>query len=543
MDGKKAKRRISALTAGLLTLGILVVVNLFALRHFKRADLTEEKQYTLSDSSKSAVRGLDDTLTVTVYMSEDIPANLMELKRGVIDMLEEFRSYSGGHMRIKYIDPEGNDELKQELARLGIQEAMWRVIEKDKVETAKGYFGIGLRYRDKEEGIPVVGRLDTFEYVMTATILKVASPEAITIGFLMGNKEFEPYVEMNTLWNTLQSQYEVTVVNLDNQPQVPNNVNVLIIPRPSEEIPDYQKFAIDQFLMSGGRVVMLLDPVKMKQGTLRAEPIKTGLKDMLKSYGLTLNDALVLDRYNQNAQFNMGRGMIMNTPYPFWVKVVRKNMDKNNPALTNIDEVLLPWTTWIDVAGEMPEGLKAKTILRSSEFSWTQPYYNLSPQQRFQPNQEDMKSRPLAVLVTGKFPSHYAGQDIPAKPVDEAATQQQQAQPSMTFPEDKRIEEATADGALLIIGNAEFITGGFTRMAPTNQLFLLNAIDQMAYGDKLISLRARGMKPRAIDKDIMDNEKLKSKIKWINLLLMPGLVIIFGIARGIFRRNRKGLDV
>lgn len=542
MDGKKAKKRIGALTVALLTLGILVVVNLFALRHFNRLDLTEEKQYTLSDSSISAVRGLEDTLTVTVYVSENIPANLMELKRGVIDTLEEFRSYSAGRMILKYVNPEGDDELKQKLARLGIQEAMWRVIEKDKVETAKGYFGIGIRYRDKEEGIPVVGRLDTFEYTLTATILKVAAPEAITIGFLMGHEEYEPYVELNNIWNTLQSQYEVTVVNLDNQAQVPGHVDVLVIPRPKEEIAEYQKFAIDQFMLGGGRVVMLIDPIELQKGTLRAEPIDTGLGDMLESYGLTLNSNLVLDRHNQTAQFNMGRGMFMNTPYPFWVKVIQQNMDRDNPALTNINQVLLPWATWIDIAEELPDGLEAKTILASSEFSWTQPAYNLSPQQQFQPGQDDLKSRPMAVLLTGTFPSHYEGEDIPEKETEAADPAQQQA-PQVAFPGEKRIEEATEEGALLVIGNASFLTGSFARMSPTNQLFFLNAVDQMAYGDRLISLRARGMKPRTIDKEVRENEQLKNKIKWINFLLMPGLVIVFGIFRSVLRRNRKGLDV
>ncbi|HOO57598.1 MAG TPA: Gldg family protein [bacterium] len=532
MAGTKTKKHFSSFAVAMVLLGILVMVNLFSQRHFMRLDLTDEKQFTLSGASIDAVKELEDTLLITVYVSKDLPSHLATLKRGVTDLLEDYRSYSRGKVKIRFVDPGDDEELKRNIARIGIQEAMWRVIQKDKVETVKGYFGIAIKYEGREEGIPVVNRLDTFEYDLTATLLKISTSEVKMVGFLGGHNEYDPFVELNSLRSSLEKQYQVIDVDLDRTDMVPDGVDTLIIARP-ENIPPRHAYLIDQFLVAGGRVVMLQDPIKLKKGRLEAEPVDSGINEMLASYGVSYQNSLVVDQYNFNTAFNMGNGMVMNMPYPFWVKVFKKNMDAGNPALDKIDNLLFPWTGSLRVEEENLGEKKASVLMSSSDSSWIQTSWDLNPRQRFMPQQSELRTHPLAVLVSGRFTSFYKAKEIPQKPADNSSAVSSAPVP----PQNETIVDGTEDAALLVISDALFITEDFARRSPAGLAFVLNSIDQMTFGDKLISLRARGLTQRTIDQEMPESKK--ALIKYSNTFVLPALIVLLAIIRAIFVRRRK----
>jgi ABC-type uncharacterized transport system involved in gliding motility auxiliary subunit len=231
----------------------------------------------------------------------------------------------------------------------------------------------------------------------------------------------------------------------------------------------------------------------------------------------------------------MGYSMVMNVPYPFWVKVVRDNMNKTNPALASLDGIVLPWPGSLSLRDTGSAGLKTTTLLSSSPFSWTQPYYNLNPRQQFQPSPDDTHSRTLAALVTGKFTSAYKNKEAPRNPATPA--------PGMVAAsaEPPRIDEGKKDGALMVVPDAMFVSANFLRLAPVNLSFVLNVIDQVAFGNSLISLRVRGARPRVLQQDL--NDQQKTTVKYLNLVGVPVVLALFAFARGILRRRRKNLEV
>ena len=112
VGSSKATRRLKYSTnyiaLACIVLGILAVVNFFFVRHFARIDLTQDKRYTLTTSTKEVLGNLDDIVTIKFYFSKKIPSYLVNLKRDVTDLLDEYRAYAGGNITLKLIDPDEN---------------------------------------------------------------------------------------------------------------------------------------------------------------------------------------------------------------------------------------------------------------------------------------------------------------------------------------------------------------------------------------------------------------------------------------------------
>lgn len=132
----------------LLVLAIIVVVNIIAMRFFKRFDLTHDRMYTLSDVSKNLVRDLDDKFIVKAYFTSDLPAPYNNNKRYLQDQLDEYRAYGGGNFQYEFIDPSKKDDLKQEAQKYGIPPVQVQVLKDDKLQIQEAYMGLVMMYGD-----------------------------------------------------------------------------------------------------------------------------------------------------------------------------------------------------------------------------------------------------------------------------------------------------------------------------------------------------------------------------------------------------------
>ena len=181
MAAKTLKYGGNTLAFILVVFGIVALINFLSSRRFIRADLTADKRYTISQSTKSVLDRLDDIVTIDVYFSRQ-PPRVAQIRQSVRDMLDEYRAFSK-NLEINFIDPATGDEaLKQKLRFMGIPEVQVNVIEKDKAELANVYMGIAILYEDKKEVLPVVQTTSNLEYDLTSAILKVTSTEVKTVG-------------------------------------------------------------------------------------------------------------------------------------------------------------------------------------------------------------------------------------------------------------------------------------------------------------------------------------------------------------------------
>ncbi len=257
-------RKISASTNFLffvlIIVGFLVLINFLAMRHFGRLDLTQNKLYTLSDSSINVASTLDDIVKVTCYFSKNLPSYVMPLKQQVSDILDEYRAYAKGNIQIEFLDPTEDPALAQKLRFMGIPQVQLNIMEKDQASATNVYMGVAVSYEDKQEVIPFVKDVNNLEYEITSSILKVTRKEKKTVGFLTGHEEHSIYGDYQTVHKALTREYEVEEVNLSSGQPVPDHINVLVVAGPTR-LTEQDKYAIDQYIMKGGKVVFLIDIV------------------------------------------------------------------------------------------------------------------------------------------------------------------------------------------------------------------------------------------------------------------------------------------
>ncbi|MDM7914783.1 MAG: GldG family protein [Candidatus Eisenbacteria bacterium] len=548
----KSKRGVAtgiySATVVLLVALVLMAANFLTSRILARADLTKDREFTVSKATREVLRDLDDIVTVNVYFSKKLPPNLATLRRNIDDVLREYQAYSHGKVRVEYVDPSEDPKEEQKLRFLGIPQVQLNVLEKDQLQVINGYMGIAILYADRHEAIPIVQDVSTLEYDLTAGILQVLSKEKRIVGYLTGvgepklQEDFEPLAQM------LSKTYEVRPVDLRGGEQpVPPEVNTLIVARP-QSAPERVQWQIDQFVMRGGKVLFLVDPVRLDEqmGLQNPIPVQSGLDDMLAHYGVKVEHALVQDRLNEMAGFSQGY-LRYSTPYPLWPKVSGKNLSESSPITGRLESLVLPWTAPLDVnvaqeeksgkVGPAPEGtpqpdVHATILAKSSPQAWLQTGgFDLTPPNPLQPVRppEQGQTYPLAVSLVGSFRSYFAGKPAPG----DTSAAGFGAAPAPAAADRKDGSPVTQ---MIVIGNSMFASANFLSMFPGNQEFILNAIDWMTLGDKLIAIRSRGASERPLG---LESATTKALFKYGNTFGMALLVAIFGVVRFSLKRRAR----
>jgi gliding-associated putative ABC transporter substrate-binding component GldG len=525
-----ARRRIKHTTnytvIALIVLGILAVLNFFFYRHFSRIDLTHDKRYTLTPSSRQALADLDDIVNIKLYVSQKLPSYLVNLKRDITDLLDEYKAYGRGTIAVTSIDPTEDPALQQELRFMGIPQVQLNIIEKDQAQLTNAYLGMAIFYADKKEVIPFISDTRNLEYDLTSAIVKVTSKETKKVGLYVGSKPQAPgEQEYQAASQLLSKQYEVAPIKLDDE-QVLDTISTLILAGP-REFTDRQKYAIDQFIMRGGKAVFLVDTVEMREG-LQATGFKPAINDLLQHYGITVEENLVLDASNAYAAFRSGF-MTFRIPYPFWVKVVSEGFAADNPAVSMLESLVLPWVSSLTVSGEKKPDTAITELAKSTESSWLQKgFYLLDPQQQFIKPGTQLQSYLLAAAATGKFTSFFA--DKPVPPAEKQAD-------GTEAPVQKETIKESPETRIVVVGNSRFITNDVLGQFDDNQVFFLNLIDWLTLGEQLIGIRSRG----ATDRPLRETtEYQKTLVKSLNMFGVPLVVVLFGIVRFyVKRRNKK----
>lgn len=531
-------------TVVLLVALILVAANLIVSRILARVDLTQDKEFTISKATREVLRDLDDMVTINVYFSKRLPPNLATLRRNIDDILREYQAYSHGKVRVEYIDPSEDSEEEQKLRFLGIPQIQLNVLEKDQLQVINGYMGLAILYADRHQSIPVVQDVYTLEYDLTAGIIQVLSTQKRVVGYLTGigepelNRDFEP------LGRLLAQTYEVRPVDMDGGRQpVPPEINTLIVARPTSVAPRIQ-WQIDQFIMRGGRVLFLVDPLKLddQMGLMNPTPITSGLDEMLAHYGVRVDRAMVQDRVCENAGFSQGY-IRYSVAYPAWPKVAGPQLSSENPITSRLESLVLPWCSPLELlvpaAGErdttaaggprapQPD-IRATVLARSSPAAWLQRgRYDLTPPSPFQMQRppEGGQAYPLAVALVGSLRSFFDGKPIPPAPGD-----------SLGIAGGGSTIGQSPETQVIVIGNSQFAAANFLSMFPGNQEFILNAVDWMTLGDKLIAIRSRG----AVDRPLgIASTGAKTVFKYANTFGMAILVAVFGVVRFQMRRRAR----
>lgn len=205
----------------LLAAGILTVLNALSYRHFFRIDLTENKKFTIADSTKQIISGLDDIINIKVYLSKKLPPYMATITDQVRDLLEEYNVYARGNLVIEYIDPADDPSMQQKLQFMGIPQLRLNIVEKDQAAVTNVYMGLAVLYGDSKEVIPALTDLATLEYELTGKILRVKNKDIKTIGFLTGHGEPGLEKDLETIDKELKEQYYTSPLILPREKRSP----------------------------------------------------------------------------------------------------------------------------------------------------------------------------------------------------------------------------------------------------------------------------------------------------------------------------------
>ncbi|MBD3163152.1 MAG: hypothetical protein GF346_11935 [Candidatus Eisenbacteria bacterium] len=543
-----SRARMGAYSAVVLLLVALVLIaaNFIASRVLARVDLTADKEFTISEATKDVLRGLDDLVTIKVYFTKRLPPHLATLRRDIDDILREYEAYARGNLRVEYIDPSENPEEEQKLRFLGIPQIQLNVLEKDQLQVINGYMGIAILYADRHSTIPIVQAAYTLEYDLTAGILQVLASEKRVVGYLTGHQEPELARDFDAMSQLLGETYEVRPVDLNGgREAVPEEINTLVIARP-QAVPERDQWQIDQYLMRGGRLLFLIDPIRMDEemGLQQPLPVSSNLDDLLAHYGVRPKRALVQDMRNELAGFTQGY-VRYTVPYPLWPKLMGEGLSQEHPITNRLESVVLPWTGPLELlipeSGTEPDSallaegtsqpdVEATVLGRSSDRAWLQQgRFELTPPGPFQREQtqapEETQSYPLAVALVGSFHSYFEGKEVPPVPGDTLAAS----------PEPETLTRSP-ETQVIVLANSRFAASDFLAMFPGNQEFLLNTVDWMTLGEELIAIRSRGATERPLQ---IESATGKTLFKYGHTFGMAALVAIFGVVRFSVRRSRK----
>ncbi len=503
----KQNRKIDFSITVLIVIGILIVINFLSYNIFFRWDLTQNKDYSISDVSKNIAKNLDDIVNIKLYFSETLPKQYVTLPQEVGDLLDEYANYSNGNIQIEFINPDELENADQELYRMGIPALQFNVLEKDKYESIKGYLGMVIQYGAQKEVIPVVNSTENLEYQTTLAIKKLTTDDIATLGILADHGTKNKDEDFSTAYKKLQEIYSIQNVTLsEKNPQISDSIDVLLIVGPTEEFNEDQLKAIDKFIMRGGSLLVANDGVKIESGLV---PIinENKLNILLEKYGITLNKNLALDSSSGMAAFSSGF-FTLNTNYPFWPLITKSGFDQDNASVSKLESVLLPWVSTIDInKDKINSENKISYLIQTSESSWTQEEnFNLDPQQKFLPTNTGRKL--VAVSVFGKFKSAYG-------------------------------DETSDDSRIIVIGDSDFISDNFLRQTPDNLTLFQNLVDSLALDNDLINIRSKGITSRPI-KELSDSEK--ASIRYLNVFGVTVVVIAYGMIRYYRRKKSKFVD-
>lgn len=510
------------MTAVPLFIAVVVAVNLVGLFFFARIDFTDEKLYSLSDASKRLAETLDDPVVCKLYFSEDIPAPYNANARYLKDQLYEYRAYSGGQLRFEFIDPiKSNREA--EAQQLGIPPLQVQAIEKDKMELKKVYMGLAFLYEDKKEVIPVVQSTRNLEYEISSAIRKVTTVDVPTVGLLTGHGELEPSNGLEIFAQGMASLFEMQPARIAPGQLIDPKVDVLLVIGPTESLGAWDQYAIDQYLMRGGRMAVFYDPVATMLQEQLAEDRQSNWKGFLEFYGIGFQSALVIDARCARIGVTQQQGFMRFqniVEYPFMPQV--SNFNSEHLISKDLEAVDFPFVSPLDSTRTEGTRLSFVPLCWSSDRSGLRRApYDISPVQQFRQTDFNAPRQVLAAVITGTFTTAFPEGPPADSMINEAVLPPHQRE--------------VIDNRLVVVGDAEFVNDNAIRN-PSNLAFALNIVDWLTQEEGLIGIRSRNVAARQLDEVSEGNRTL---IKYANVFGPPLLVVLFGLWRWQSRRRKK----
>ena len=520
-------------------LAIVVGLNIIASFAKYRFDLTAEKLFTLSDGTKQILQELDTPVQIRFYATRDdkvMPPQFKTHVRLVEDLLDEFRRNSGGKIRVEKFDPQPDSDAEDSARLDGIESQALSLTERI-------YLGLAVSMLDETVPIPFLdpSREEHLEYEIIRAVSQVMTVEETVVGVMsslpvfganpmmvrMGQAQRQnPWVVIEQLQQLFEvRQIEMTAESIDDE------VTVLIVIHP-KAISKTTEYALDQFLLRGGNLLVFLDPLALtdpqpSQNNMMGPPPSTSnLPNLLKAWGLEFDGGKVVADMSFAKEISFGQGPAQIQPAVLFVN--DNGIDQTNKVTAQIDQLLMPFAGAF--SGEPLEGLEQTVLLHSTEQSQLVDGFmaRLSGQQIASDFASEDKKRPIALRLDGKFKTAFP-EGKPKTEAEANAEEDIDKEDEEEETEEEPLKESKEDGAVVLFGDADFLADPFSvrvqnflgaRLISTingNLALAQNLVEQLAGDDRLIHVRSRASMNRPFTriqkKQREAEEKYRSEIR------------------------------
>jgi len=560
-EQQKLKRQLKK-SAVLLV--VIVVATLAGSAWFFRIDLTTEKRYSLSPVSKELLNKLDAPIKIDLYLAGDLPPGFRQLQRAVEEKVQDMDAWADFRIQSVRQDPydiSNNDDrnkLFNQLVNLGLQPTDLRQNKEEGTVTKLIFPGAVLRYRDQLIGINLLknnpslpaeenlnNSIETLEFELMNAIRQLLQSHKDEVAFLSGQDELGD-AETWDIRQSLAENYEVVDRSAEELFQTDTLPKALIIAGPSKPFDEQEKFYIDQYLMRGGNLLWLFDPVQVSLDSLSrgettiAFPRDLNLMDQLFKYGVRVNPDLVQDVECILIPVNTSPvpSQPKFTPAP-WYYSPMLTPSEDHVISRNLNRLKSEFVSSIDTVGKNPE-IRKSVILHTSAYARkVGTPEQISLQSINSPPARELfhvANIPAGVLLEGIFPSVFANRMTGEfNPLGiEVLTKSKPAKVIVL-----------ADGSL--IANKISRRNGQVRTQPLgydeysqqtfgNKAFLLNAVNYLCDNSGIMELRSRVFKIRLLDKVRLREEKTFWQV--LNVIGPLVVIVLFGLVFQMIRIRR-----
>jgi ABC-2 type transport system permease protein len=566
MNRKELRRRHFV---QLLVLFVLVfLINYLSGFSFFRLDLTSENRYSLNKNSREVLRDLDDVVFVSVFLEGDLPSDLLRFRQSIKETLYEFRAYAGSNIEFEFVnlyaeaDPKIRNQVMQNLADRGLRVTDIRLKDAEGGYTTKIIFpGAILTYKGVEFPVNLLknnpglsyqvnlnNSVQSLEYEFIRAIKSLSSKKIEKIAFIEGHNELDFY-QVNDISSELSLFFQVDRGSINGNLTQILDYKALIIAQPLGKFSDRDKFAIDQYIMRGGKVLFFLDPVQthadsLTSGRTFTEFNDVNLNDLLFKYGIRIDYNLIKDLQCNFVKVETSvNGENSGISFMPWWYYPLLTASPENSLTRGLNYVKGEFVSAIDTTPVAIPGVKRTVLLASSDTSARidNPVYISMDEVTRAPNRKTFnKSRlPVAILAEGEFESFYANYGVPEGVTPADVQIIRKSKPAMVFVAGdgdmiRNDVQVTADGTIpMVLGYDKD-----TRQTFGNKEFIMNVINYMTDDQGLIELRSREFKLRLLDKSRIRTADMKLKWKLINTVLPVAAILFFGLGFSYFRKRK-----
>jgi len=553
----------------IVLIAAMLLINLLATTIHGRFDLTREKRYSLSAPTKQLLRNLEEPVHIDVFLTgSELPAVVRKFQNAIGEFLRESKEYGKNKLQYNFVNPYENKDtamiraLEDSLNNFyGLTGIFLNAPDEigDDINMKRLIHGAVVKYGDKTVGIDLLKGAKSFgtepeqlaelynnveasiEYKFASAIQKITAEKKPIVAYALGHSEEWGYNADDAV-RTLSNEYDTDTINIKAVDFIPPQINAIVIAKPRQSFSDEDKLKIDQYIMNGGNVFLMMDnmyaefdSLYQSQGFIAFDR-GLNLEDLLFNYGVRINQSLLQDMECDKLPQVSGEGQQRRlVDWPFFP--VLNGTD--HPISKNLDGIRTLFPTTMDTVEAA--GIKKTVLLRSSNNS---RIINAPAKIDFEylqiaPDQSLFRSKeiPVAVLLEGSFRSLYTGR-VPAAVAGEMKSRNQ---PFKSNSEKGKLI-VVSDGDIALnqysptMGALPMGMNLFTRYTFANKDFFINCLEYLVNPTDILQTRSKEYTLRLLDRRKVSEEK--ATWQSINILFPLLIVILCGITYQQLRKRK-----